>query len=156
MKGRKRWNEEGAVLKHLCIEMNDWYTDAVLKNCVVEELNISGGENEGLIIENCVVDRFSAIGTSFNGSVIIRNSIFREELRFIDSGYNKQEIIIENNVFLCHADFFDEVFEAPFILRNNILLDGTNLFGFQGESCQVTFRSGYTVEGNLGQLDFEG
>jgi len=58
----------------------------------------------------------------FNGKVTIRNSVFIYKFLFTDGGQNKDDMLIENNVFNCSADFFDEYFTAKFILKNNVFI----------------------------------
>ncbi len=149
------WIEEGKVFDVVSTEK--WEGGYIhLSNCVVGSLILMGGYSEHLVIENCIVKIYDSVGVHFNGKVIIRNSIFLEKFHFTDGGHNKEEVIIENNVFNCFADFFDEYFIAKFIMKNNVFNDGTNLLAYKGASYEVMFKEGCEIENNIGRLDDEG
>lgn len=125
-------------------------------NCVITGLlYIAAVDFEELVIENCVVGRLSGMRTNFIGRSTIKNSVFLDEFCLHASGYNKKEIRIEGNVFKCFAEFFDSVFEEHFIMTNNVFVEACDILGCKGTMVEVTFKSGYTIENNIGNIAYD-
>lgn len=148
---KNTWIEDGKLID--VVQTEKWHGGHVqLSNCIIGSLTLMGGFSEHLVIENCIIKNYDSLSVHFNGKVLIRNSVFIEKFLFTEGGHNKEEILIENNIFNCFADFYDEYFTAKFTLRNNIFMRGTNLLAYEGLE-KVTFKAECEIENNLGQLD---
>jgi hypothetical protein len=153
MENRFIWIEENKALDIVYNSMYDFRKDRVtirLKNCMIGELNLGCKDVDELIIENCIVGKFFVSYSVFYGSVVIRNSIFKEEFHFSDGGHSKMETRLEGNIFCDFADFMDEVFDGFVTVENNIFLGETNLLSDVGTNFQVEFNGGRKIEGNIG------
>ena len=125
-------------------------------NCVISgALEIGSVDFEELIIENCVVGKVWGMMANFKGACTIKNSVFLDEFCLHASGYNKKEIRIEGNVFKCFAEFFDSVFEEHFVMTNNVFVEACDILGCKGTMVEVTFKSGYTIENNIGNITYD-
>ncbi len=128
-------------------------SEIIFKNCIIDRLGILDIIYRKVYIENCVINDLVAWGTYFKGGLSLKNCIIKKTATFEAGGHNDEEVIIENNVFMCQLDFFDTQFRSTFIFRNNILLAGTDLLGNKDKVYKTVLGSDYTIENNIGNLE---
>lgn len=128
--------------------------EIIIENCIINILDFDSIDFEkAVIIRNCLINKFLIYACWFEGGLEFRNNIIRENINYDMGGHNKKEVIIEGNLFLKKMEFLDCHFEAIFILRDNIFIEGTSLLGNIDEGYANTFDEGLTIDNNIGDLD---
>lgn len=139
-----------------------------------ELLSVNDEVSVQIIIENSVINEIDSWGTCFNEKVTFRNStfksdtmfqscyflkgleiencIFENSISFAYGGHNKTgyEVRVTNNTFSKFVDFNDCCYEGPFIMRDNIFAEGTNILG-DWQLCP-SFDEEPVIENNKGNL----
>lgn len=136
-------------------DIND---DLIIDNCIVDKLYILGRSNKGVVkISNSIINNLTAIGRRFEFGLEISNCVFNESVSFEAGGHNERDktMLFEGNVFRCFVDFYDAQYHGPFVVKNNIFLQGTSLLGNKGGPAETLFESGVICENNLGKMDID-
>jgi hypothetical protein len=123
------------------------------KNCSINRFAIGSFICRKIFLENCVINDLVAVSARWIGGLCLKNCVVINSATFEAGGHNKEDVIIENNVFACRLYFFDTKFENTFIFRNNIILAGTDLLGNKDKGYRTELGNNYTVEKNIGDLE---
>ncbi len=148
---------ENEVIKYLePVKDEPWVIggDLVITNCVIGKLMLAGGSCKGHVtIVDCVIDELVAVGYWFEGGLLLSGCVITNA-NIEASGHNVPEksVVIENNIFKNFLCMLDAYYIGPFIFRNNILLDGCDLYTHNGTSIEIKSDTAMTVENNLGDL----
>jgi hypothetical protein len=133
------------------------HDDLIIDNCSINKLMISGSYFYAKVhITNSIINEFNALGRYFKGGLFLSNCIINKKTTFEAGGHNNNGVIqIENNIFNCYVDFFDAQYEGPFIFKNNILMNGSNLLGNLDSMIKTDFKSTCVIENNIGKIDLD-
>lgn len=129
-----------------------------IENCIIQQnlLATSAIFTQKFILKNSTIKGYSYFcGGHFPNGLEIINCKFEDDVSFMAGGDNVgTEFRIENNHFKEFVDFSDAIFQGPFILKNNIFEDGTNLLLEYYQLC-VSFEDIKIIENNIGNLKQE-
>ena len=125
-----------------------------LINCFIETIDLIGTFRLGvhLRIENCIVNNLKIHSCWFENGLVIKGSIIENAVDYQMGGHNQQPLFIIGNIFGGFFNFFDCQFEGVVEVRENIFNEGTNLLGYKGKGFANTFKNGWIVENNLGDM----
>jgi hypothetical protein len=149
---------QNEIIDELNFNAIDTFEDIVVSGCVINAVEISGGVCKGVVkISNSIINNLTAIGRRFEFGLEISNCVFNESVSFEAGGHNERDktMLFEGNVFRCFVDFYDAQYHGPFVVKNNIFLEGTSLLGNKGTVVETLFESGVVCENNLGKMDID-
>ena len=127
-----------------------------ITSCIINKVNVAGCKfTQPVKISNCIITSFLAVGTWFEEGITIENSTFLQETTFEAGGYNKPgaQVVLKNNIFHPFVNFFDCHYSGPFIFKNNLILNGSNLLGNTDTPIGIRFEKGNEISNNNGILN---
>ncbi len=111
-----------------------------------------------VVLERCEVGAVQLTSTFFLAGLAIRGCTFTGLFTVECGGHNKGGAVVELSgcTFRAFANFFDCLYEGPFVARDCAFEAGTNLLGNQGTAYSVSFATPPEITGCTGTLDVAG
>lgn len=125
-----------------------------LSNCMIEFLDLNALEFlKEVTITNCVIHQLVIYSSWFSGGLKFANNIVLSDIDYQMGGHNRKEIEFSGNIFKGFFSFFDCQFDAKLIVKDNLFVNGSDLFVKENKGFDNTFENGFFIENNIGKLD---
>lgn len=136
------------MIEKIVYKNNKEYYCGKISNKVIGTLDFGFEEfSEAIVVENCIIDTLIIYATWFHEGFTLKNCIINNKVLYETAGHNNKPIIFSNNIFKNVFVFFGCIFEADFIITNNIFIDNCTLHNGYNEFNNVT------IENNIGKMD---
>lgn len=111
-----------------------------------------------VLFERCEVGAVQLTSTFFLAGLAIRGCTFTGLFTVECGGHNKGGAVVELSgcTFHAFANFFDCLYEGPFVARDCAFEAGTNLLGNQGTPYSCAFGTPPEITGCTGAMEING
>lgn len=147
---------EKQIIEHLTTDVIEAHVDEpfILSGCMIESLDLNALEfSKEVIIENCIINSLTIYCSWFAGGLKFANNIVISDINYEMGGHNNKEIELAGNIFKGFFRFFDCQFDGKLIVKDNIFMQGSDLFTKENKGFANDFANGFLVENNIGKLD---
>ena len=133
------------------IECNDFdlTEDTYISHTIIETVDFRFYSFKHHVhIDGCVIENLLIHSTFFEGGFTLENCIIMNDINYEMGGHNKSPFIICNNIFHNVLQFFDCIFDAELMIKNNVFCKGASLYNNTNYFPQST-----KIIDNIGDLN---
>lgn len=129
-------------------------TGLYIEGCIIGDLELMACVFEKPVeIRNCVIHKINIYNAWFCDGLLFCDYVVMGGIDYQAGGHNKESFIMKNNIFKEEVRFFDCSFEAEVRVISNIFEKGSDLLTKENPGFDNRFENGVVTENNIGKLD---